>query len=426
MFVVSKRYFSSVDYDMIESVMNLFSNSQHAVDSEVDLILDIRSGGVGVCLVTTDTETPKIHWSDRFSVDFLAEHDTDRLLHMTKRALSEAVTTARDKGFQKIKDRSTGSQPGEIYCYFAAPWQIGSPQDITIEHDSPFEVNQDRLQLAKEKAENLFLENSLENFGTSEENLKPLTTALLGCWCNGYRLQQPKSVLTDKLKVSTYVSMVPTRIKSVVESTVTNTFHPNNITYHSFTAAIHNAFTKCFSHPKTFLIINVDEEMTQLIIVNSGVLVGSVSYPVGSHFLIRELAESLNVPAADARARLRQQQKSEADKQSNQQVEEIIARVRDKWQSLLIDTLDEFSADVSIPEYAFVLANHDVSKTFRDFVKDVDVSEHVLDKDSLRVHEVTDDLLQIHVATAEDHSDHYLSIASIMHSSEKSGVKNVI
>lgn len=403
--------------------MKLFSNPQQSTQHDVDLILDIRSGSVGACLVSTNKDTPEIHWSDRFPVDFLTEHDTDRLLHMTKQALSEAVTTARDKGLQAMENASTSSQPGEIYCYFSAPWQIGSPQDITIEHDSSFVVNRSRLELAKEKAENVFLDNTLDNFSTNEDNLEPLTTALLGCWCNGYRLEEPNGVLTDRLKASTYVSMLPARIKSVVESTVTNTFHPGDISYHSFTSAIHRAFTKRFSHPKTFLTINVDEEMTQLLLINSGVLMGAVSYPVGSHFLIRELAESLDVPSADARSRLRQQQKNEAEEQSNQQIEEVVTKTRDKWQNLLIDTLDEFSADVSIPEYAFVLANRDVSKTFHDFVKNADVSDHILNEDSFRVHEVTDDLLQIHVTTTEDHSDHYLSIAGITHTDAKLGVK---
>lgn len=408
---------------MIETAMNLFFSSQKSAESDVDLILDIRSGSVGACLVTTNKQTPEIHWSDRFSVDFLTEQDTDRLLHITKKVLSEAVTAARDEGLRTMEGTSAGSRLGEIYCYFSAPWQTGSPQDITIEHDSSFVVNQNRLQLAKTKAENVFVEETLENFGTSEENLEPLSTALLGCWCNGYRVEEPNGVLVDRLKVSTYVSMLPTRIKSAVESTVTNTFHPDNISYHSFTAAIHRAFTKRFSHPKTFLTINVDEEMTQLLIINSGVLMGSVSYPVGSHFLIRKLTQSLDVPAADARSRLRQQQRGEAEEQNKQQIEKVVTKTRDKWQKLLTDALDEFSAEVSIPEYAFVLANHDVSKTFRDFAKNTDVSDQILTEDTFRVHEVTDDLLQIHVATTEDHSDHYLSIAGITQADIKSGLE---
>lgn len=387
-----------------------------------DLIFDIRSGSVGVCLVSAGKDTPQIHWSKRFSVDFLSEHDTDRLLHMTKEALTKAVTAANKEGLQALKNETEVSDLGDIYCYFAAPWQIGSPQEITIQNESPFVVNEDRLQLAKEKAEDMFLEDALDRFSTDKENLIPLTTALLGCWCNGYRLENPHGVSTTKLRASTYISMLPQRVRETVENTISDEFHPDQISYHSFTAAIQRAFTKRFSHPKTFLVVNVDEEMTQLLIINSGVLMGSVSYPVGSHFLIRQLAKSLDVPAADARTRLRQYQEDEAEDKRHEEVEKVLKKTRDKWQELLSDSLGEFSANVSIPEYAFVLTNHDVSSSFSEFTKGVEVKDHLLREDSFRVHEVTDDLLQIHVATQEEHSDHYLSIASVIHADAQADV----
>ena len=401
--------------------MAFFSDTEQSSNQGVDVVFDIRSGSVGVCLVSADEQTPKIHWSDRFSVDFLAEHDTDRLLKMTKNALNKAVSTAHEDGLSELE--SDGSNPlCNIYCYFAAPWQIGSPQEITIQDDNEFTVTQNRLELAKEKAEKMFLDDALERHGTHKENLTKLSTALLAFWCNGYRLKNPHQVGTKNLRVSTYVSMLPRRVRQVTEEVISKTFHLDRLSCHSFTAAIQRAFTKHFSHPKTFLVVNVDEEMTQLLIVNSGVLMGSVSYPVGSHFLIRQLAKKLGVPAGDAKSRLYQYQNEEAESRTAQDIERILTQTKERWQDLLVDSLGEFSADVSIPEYAFVLANHDVSGTFREFTQDVEVGQHLLRTDGFRVHEVSDDLLQIHVQSQQDHTDHYLSIAGLIHEHTKKDV----
>jgi cell division ATPase FtsA len=213
--------------------------------------------------------------------------------------------------------------------------------------------------------------------------------------------------------------MLPRRVRQVTEEVISKTFHPDRLSCHSFTAAIQRAFTKQFSHPKTFLVVNVDEEMTQLLIVNSGVLMGSVSYPVGSHFLIRQLAKELDVPAGDAKSRLYQHQNKEAESRTAQDIERILTQTQERWQDLLVDSLGEFSADVSIPEYAFVLANHDVRGTFREFTQGVTVGQHLLRTDGFRVHEVSDDLLQIHVQSQQDHTDHYLSIAGLIHEHTK-------
>jgi translation elongation factor EF-Ts len=402
--------------------MNFFSSSQQSYDGDVDAIFDIRSGSVGVSLVTADDETPKVHWSDRFAVDFLSEHDTDRLLHMTKDALTKAVSALQKDGLKAVKKTSKSASVGKVFCYFSAPWQIGSPQEVEIEKESRFIVNENRLELAQEQAEKLFQEKALKHYDTKEDNLVPLTTALLGCWCNGYRLEKPHGVRTNKLLASTYISIIPQRLRDTIEETISQSFHPDKISYHSFTVAIHRAFTERFSHPKTFLVINVDEEMTQLLIVNSGVLMGLVSYPTGSHFLIRQLSKSLDVPIADAKTRLHQFQEKEAGSIRDNEVKQILNKTREKWQELLRDALGKFSADISIPEYAFVLANHDTSAAFREFTKGMDVSDHILRTDSFRVHEVTDDLLQIHLSTQEDHSDHYLSIASVIHADTQTDI----
>lgn len=395
--------------------MNLFGSSQQSTDGGADLIFDIRSGSVGACLVTTDGDTPEIRWSTRVSVDFLAEHDTDRLLHMTQDALRDAVNTARDEGLSVLDDTDQTSGVRDVFCYFAAPWQVGSPQEITIENEDPFVVDTKKIQLAKEKAQRLFLDNAVNRFGADSKSLQPLTTALLSIWCNGYELDNPIGVSTDTLQASTYVSMLPERVKDLVEQTISDAFHLDRLSLHSFTASVQRAFSQTFSHPKTFLVVNVDEEMTQLLVVNSGVLMGSVSYPLGSHFLIRTLAKSLDVPAGDARSRLRQYQHEEAQAESAATISRIINESKNRWQELLVESLGEFSADVSMPSYAFVLASHATSASFADFTREAEVEEHLLTEASFRVHEVTDDLLSIHVQSKEEHTDHHLSIASLTH-----------
>lgn len=394
--------------------MNFFSGSTSA-DNTVDVILDIRSGSVGAALFgSTDENRPHIYWSHRQSVDFLTEHDTDRLLHMTQEALEAVTKKIHKEGLAEYqKEHNKNAEIGKVHCFFAAPWQVGSPQEITITNEEPFTVDNERIELAKEKAEELFSEDTTSRFGTESENLRQLTTAVFSVWCNGYELEDPLGVKTDTLRAATYVSMLPNRVMQMTEDNISNHLHPDKVTMHSFMAAIHETFTQVFSHPKTFLVINVDEEMTQLLVVNSGVLMGSVSYPLGSHFLVRTLAKALDAPVADARSRLRQYQQDEANAQTQSKVNEVVNKARDRWQELLVSSLGEFSDDVSIPDYAFVLTNHLVSPIFADFAQDVSAQKHLLTDDSFRIHEVTDDLLTDHMTT-DDHADHYLSMASMV------------
>jgi hypothetical protein len=394
--------------------MNLFSSST-APENTVDAVLDIRSGSVGAALLDYDENgRPEIYWSHRQPVDFLTEHDTDRLIHMTQRALDKTTEQIRKIGLKKAeKKRERETALGDVRCFFAAPWQVGSPQEITITNENPFTVDKKQLQLAKGKAESLFSEDAVSRFGTKSENLKQLTTAVFSVWCNGYKLDDPIGVRTDNMRLATYVSMLPDRVRKLTENCISNHLHPEKLSLHSFTAAVHKTFTQAFNHPKTFLVINVDEEMTQLLVVNSGVLMGAVSYPLGSHFLIRTLAKALDAPAADARSRLKQFEDDEAQAQTQSTVNDVIEKARDRWQELLVSSLEQFSENVSIPTYAFVLSNHVTSPTFADFAGDISARKHLVVSDSFRIHEVTDDLLADHT-TATDHVDHYLGMASLV------------
>jgi len=396
--------------------MNFFSSSNTA-NNTVGAVIDIRSGSVGAALLSYTAEgKPHIHWSHRQSVDFLTEHDTDRLIHMTQQALEETAEKIHDEGLKKsarIHEQEVGL--GSVRCFFAAPWQVGSPQEITITNEEEFTVDQKQIELAKDKAESLFSEDTISRFGTESENFKQLTTAVFSVWCNGYQLENPLGVTTDNLRVATYVSMLPDRVKQLTENNISNHLHPDKLSLHSFTAAVHKTFTQAFTHPKTFLVINIDEEMTQLLVVNSGVLMGAVSYPLGSHFLIRTLAKALDVPAADARTRLKQYQEDEAETKTQSTVNQVVDKSRDRWQELLVSSLDQFSENISIPNYAFVLSNHATSPVFADFAGDVSVKEHLLTDDTFRIHEVTDKLLTNHIKAA-DHVDHYLGMASLVKS----------
>jgi hypothetical protein len=401
-------------YAMIDITMNFFS-SANTSNNTVDALLDIRSGSVGAALVEyRENSTPKIHWSHRESVDFLTDHDTDRLLHMTQQALQKIIKQVREKGLPVCRQElDTQVSLGNVRCFFAAPWQVGSPQEITMTKDEKFAVDREQIELAKEKAEKLFSEDAMGKFGTESENLEQLTTAVFSIWCNGYEVTNPLGCKTDRLRIATYVSMLPSRVKKLTENKISDQLHPDKISLHSFTAAIQKTFTQVFSHPKTFLVVNVDEEMTQLLVVNSGVLMGAVSYPLGSNFLIRTLAKALNAPAADARTRLRQYQEDEANGKTQETVDRVIGKARTRWQDLLVSSLDEFSSDISVPDYAFVLANQATTDIFADFVDGVSVEKHLLSNDSFRIHAVTDELLSEHVIF-DEHADHYLSMAGLV------------
>ncbi|PSO46594.1 MAG: hypothetical protein BRC24_01170, partial [Parcubacteria group bacterium SW_4_46_8] len=88
-------------------------------------------------------------------------------------------------------------------------------------------------------------------------------------------------------------------------------------------------------------------------------------------------------------------------------------KARNRWQELLVSSLEQFSENVSIPAYAFVLSNHVTGSTFADFASDVSARKHLVVSDSFRIHEVTDDLLADHT-TSTDHVDHYLGMASLV------------
>lgn len=388
---------------IINSAMTLFGSQTKT--GGADVIFDIHSGSIGAAIVTFDGQ-PIVHWSTRKPIDFLSEHDTDKLLQTTKRKIAAVAETVHDDALDTLRAKEGAPNTiGNVEVFISAPWHVGGAQKIIVRKDDPFTIDGEQLQLAQTKAEEMFREQAAQQFGAQQESMQSLETIILKTKCNGYTLENPRGATAADLSVFTHVSLVPKRVKETLEAALSDYFHPDRITLRSFVASLYRTFSGLFVHPTSFVIIDVDEEITRLILIESGSIAATVPFQLGSHFVVREVANELDVPAADAHAKIDQYTSGNQTKQ----VSTVVESARARWQEQFRAALDDLSADISIPEFAYLLAEADTSSLFAEFARNIDVKDQLITTDQFRVHEVDDSLLTKHLTQKEDTLDHYAS-----------------
>ncbi len=395
--------------------MGLFETKSST--SKTKAVFDIRSGSIGAAIVvTSEEEKPEVVWSHRKPISFMKEHDTSKLINMTKQAVDSAA-----ERLQKVSSKITGktdiSPVQEIQCFFAAPWYVGSTQTVTINKDNPFTVDEERMNLARQKADELFREETVANHTKKEEDLEELDEAVFGIWCNGYRLNKPQEVATNTLRVAIYKSMLPTQIANITREAIGSRLNTDQLHFNSFTAAVSRLFTNVFDHPKSFLLVDAGDELTEILLVENGVLTESVSFPLGEHFLTRTVAKSLDRPPSDARSRLQLYLDNHQTSEHKQEIDDVVTEAKDRWQELFASSIGEFSPDVSLPSHAYVLSGHSVGSLLTDFVSDTSVKDHLVTRSRFRVHEVDSELLSSRLHTKRSAVDHFLA-ASVLSACE--------
>lgn len=387
--------------------MGLFETKSS--DPKTKAVFDIRSGSIGAAIVVTSQESdPEVVWTHRKSISFMEEHDTNKLVNMAKRALDTAASKLQ-KASGKISWETEVPPIQDVQCFFSAPWYVGSTQTVTISKNEAFAVDKERMNLARQKAYEVFQEETIANHTKNKENLEELDETVFGVWCNGYKLNNPNRVKTNTLEVAIYISMLPTRIADVVRETVGSQFHTDRLSFSSFTAAISDLFTNVFDHPKSFLVVDAGEELTEILLVENEVLTESVSFPLGEHFLTRTLTEKLDTPPADARSRLRLYQEDHQSDKGKGEIDDVIKKAKKRWQELFASSIGEFSSNISIPSHAYVLSGHRFGSLFADFVSDTSVKDHLVTRPKFRVHEVDNQLLSSRLNTNKEEVDHFLA-----------------
>lgn len=355
--------------------MEIFSKLKDK--KELALIFDIGSSSVGGAIFEIDKKgIPKIILSIREPIILEDKIDIDRFLILTIKALDIVAS--------KICMMSV-TRPSKIFCILSSPWYISQTRIIKIEKNIPFLFTSKIAVDLIQKEVSILEEENLVKFSHDNNKVRLIEFKNMKIMLNGYFSPNPFNKKTKKLEMTIFVSMSGEQILKKIEETVSRHFNSSDIKFSSFAMASFAVARDMFVQQENFVLVDIAGEVTDISIIKKDVLNGSISYPLGYNFMIRNVANSLNCTLGEAKSFLSLLKDGHAEESVEKKIGPIVDKLKIEWLKGFQESLVNLSEDISIPATIFITVDQDLVNFFGDIIKTEQFNQYTLTELEFRI-----------------------------------------
>lgn len=337
----------------------------------LSLLIDVGSASVGAALVSIkEDNVPHILMSSREDILFHEKLSPASFLRSMGQALDRVLKTAQSKS----KDMGA---PKHIFCSLSSPWFMLKSRHVDISQKEPFEVTPetlnkilgDEVELLKKELQDML---PLDDMKIMEKNI--IQTKL-----NGYEIKNPYGQKASHVKLAMTVGISSKQIAERVERSARNFFHAKLVHFGAFPVAALSAIRDIFPTHKSFLFLDITGEATDVSLVNNDLLVGTVSFPRGKNFFIREISVQLRIPHDVAVSVLNMFFGDTLDLKRQEEVRQIMMQAEKDWTARFEKSFLMLGSDGALSRKVFFMADADISPFFLQSLSKSGIGKGTLD-----------------------------------------------
>ena len=345
--------------------MTLFDTQK----KKVTLLLDIGNGSVAVALayIATDGAQPEVVRYIREPLSPQTKPTGAELQIALIKTLKDTLQTflEQEKGTNKkplIKLRDATS----ILCTLSSPWFFSKGKTVSISQDKSFVMTERFLADVLSKEVGLFT----EEIGTADD-LHIVEKTILGATVNGYHLLSPLHQRTCACDIYIYMSAANARLIDQIMTTVGMFSHLSHehVRFHSFPLVAFSVIRDKFPTVHEYLLFDIAGEITDIAWVSGGMIVKTVSYPCGTHLLVRQIAKHFDVPYEVGRSYLRLFLDERATKVMTDDIRALLVGSGKEFNIYLEEALKTLSPELALPHHIFVSTYPHALEVFTEFLK---------------------------------------------------------
>ena len=344
--------------------MNLFRD-KHKSTAPV-IIFDIRSGSIGAALITFKTGgVPTVLHSIRTPISFQKEIRPDLFLKRMLGTLEGVALELEQKGIAKLDRGLFGPKKiGQILCVFSSPWYTSQNKILTIERKKSFTVSTDFIGKMLSKAKKHFEKSVEENEATKHiRNPQVIESNVIYTTLNGYKTSNPYGRKANSVEIAVFFSLISCDVSKMVTEVFEKVFNTREISFHSFALTSFSVIRDIFHAEENFLIMDISGEITDISLIREGVLLETVSFPIGKFSMLRRIAYALKTIPEEAHSLVRLH--FESKRKGTPAVEKELEAAEKEWQSMLGQALTDLSEGILLPKTVFLTVDSDLGEWFR-------------------------------------------------------------
>jgi hypothetical protein len=320
------------------------------------LLIDVGSASVGAALIELGKGAPPtILTTARENITFQEKLSSAEFLRAMGQALERVLRVSQ----QKIKN--TGA-PAHIFCSLSSPWFMLKSRHLLITRQDSFTVGPGELnKLLDEEVERLKIElkETLPIDGMKVVEKKIIQTKL-----NGYEIKNPYGQNASRVELTMTVGISSKQVTEKIEHTIQKFFHALKIHYGAFPVAAISAIRDIFPTEKSFIFLDITGESTDVSLVNRDLLMGTVTFPRGKNFFIREISSQFRMPHEAAASVLSMYLGGTLDPVRQKETELLMERTQKDWLERFEKTLSTLSNAGTLSRKIYFTADPETSALF--------------------------------------------------------------
>ena len=353
----------------------LFTRTEN--QSELVLVLDIGSSSVGGALFVSDPSgIPKVVMSVREPITLEAEASFERFLALAMKTL--------DQVNHRIFSARMGA-PHRIVCVLSSPWYVSQNRIITLSQETPFNFTTKLADSLIKKEISLFEEEYLKKYTEAGTSARLIEFKNIKTTLNGYEALSPLNQKAKELEMTIFISVSGEQVLKNIEDTINKTFHTKNIKFCSFSMVSFSVVRDMFHENEGFLLIDLGGEVTDVSMVKKNVLRESVSFPMGTNFIIRGVSAGLECSPEEAKSLVSLYKDGHAVGTTRKRLDPVMNDLKTKWLENFQKSLANLSNDISIPAKIFIAIDKEFADFFLEIIKTEQFNQYTLTESKFEV-----------------------------------------
>jgi len=339
--------------------------------NEINLIIDVGSGSVGVAVVSvcsSPSVTPEIFYTNRKEIKYYGGLNSRRFLFSMISAFEEALNDVQ-KNFISISKNKINIK--ETHCFFSSLWHISQTRVLINENRKDTKITKSLINEIVEKESKIFETSTLKSgINISAENdVQIIEEKIMQIKLNGYETSEPYSKIAKTLEINFFISAVSKKVIEILEESFFRFFNNKIIQYHTFINTAFVALRDINPTINDYLFLDISGEVTEIAIIKNGVLFDSISFPFGKSSIIRKLSESLGTNREEAVSRALLYKSNNLIKTKDSKISKIIKDLMKEWHKMFDISIKQLLSNIALPQVIFFMSDDDINQLVGDFIK---------------------------------------------------------
>lgn len=338
-------------------------------EENISLLININNGSINSALVHfSSKKAPKFLYSTENY--FIGEKtELTKFSNEASFFLEACLRDIINNGWKKINLKNKKIE--RIIVSISSPWFVLKTKNLHLSQNHTFIITRRFINDILKKEEDLFKKELSQHYlNKNQEEFNIIEKSAIHTKINGYSVENILSRKTKNFDVSIFISAVTKKIEEKITNIIFKETHiqKENLIMHSFPMILFSTIRDHFSTDSNFLLLNIDSELTDVILIEDHVIKSIISFPFGKNTIIRRLSKSFKISSEIAESKLTMYLSNKIDDTNLDPIYSLLEDLEKEWSVYFENALLKLSPNLIWPKKTFIMVNKNVSEIFVNFL----------------------------------------------------------